>query len=143
MNQYRPAPALDLEPIVQELAVAYPKTMSITSLILKLHAGRPRIETALLLLVAQGRVKSSTFHTVHTVYRLSEDEAEKHGFKRENPVRNSYELLTTRPAYTPPRMAYIRPEAQEAAQIMSRVGDDFVPFKPPIHMGSNLPGGMR
>lgn len=143
MNQYTGVPAINPEAVIQVLAEAYPKTLSMTTLQGKLHSGRPRIESALMTLVAQGRVKTASFNTVATVYRLSEDEAVQHGFKRENPVRNSHELLTTRPAYTPPRMGYMRPEAEQAAQIMSRRGDDLVPFRPPIHMGSNIAGGMQ
>lgn len=141
MNKYA-AIVVDHEAIISALADVYPKTMSITSLQIKFHAGKPKIESALMLLAAQGRVKTAAFNTVATVYRLSEDEAVLHGFKRENPVRNNYELLTTRPAYIPPRMAYVRPEAGQAVEVMSRRGDEFVPFKPPIHMGSRIPGGM-
>ena len=143
MNQYRPAPLIDPEQVISVLAEVYPKNLAMTTLQAKLHAGRARIESGLLTLVAQGRVIASTFNTVATVYRLSQDEAELHGHKRENPVCNSYELLTTRPAYVPPRMTTVRQDAEQAMQVMSRRGDSLVPFAPPIHMGSQIPGGMR
>lgn len=141
MNQYHPAPLIDPEQVIAALAETYPKNLAMTTLQKRLHAGRPRIESGLLTLVAQGRVIASTFNTVATVYRLSEDEAVNHGFKRENPVRNSYELLTTRPAYQPPRMAPARHDAEQAMQIMSRRGDSFVPFQPPMGIASSVRGG--
>lgn len=141
MNQYTGV-SINPEAVIQVLAEAYPKTLSMTTLQGKLHAGRPRIESGLMVLSAQGRIVSSTINTVATVYRLTEDEAEKHGFKRENPVRNNLEPVYSRPSYKPPSMAPARHDAEQAMQVMSRRGDAFVPFQPPIHMGSNIPGGM-
>lgn len=143
MNQHTASPPIDPETIITALAEVYPKTMSITTMQGKLHAKRQRIESGLLLLVAQGRVKTATFNTVATVYRLSEDESVAQGFKRENPVRNSYELLTTRPAYVPPRMQPSRSDALDADQVMSLSNNRHVPYRPPVGMTSSLRGGMQ
>ena len=141
MNQYRPAPLIDPDQVIAVLAEVYPKNLAMTTLQAKLHAGRARIESGLLTLVAQGRVIASTFNTVATVYRLSQDEAELHGHKRENPVRNSYELLTTRPPYVPPRMTTVRQDANDFLNVYSRTGDKFVPPAPPMSMVSSVRGG--
>jgi hypothetical protein len=141
MNQYTGVPAINPETVIQVLAEVYPKTLSMTSLQGKLHSGRPRIESALMTLVAQGRVAAATFNTVATVYRLSQDEAEQHGFKRENPVRNTMEPVYSRPTFRPPSMSPVRPDAEQAMQIMSRRGDSFVPFMPPMGIASSVRGG--
>ena len=138
LNQH--TPPLNPEAVIAVLAKVYPKTMSMTTMQPTMHARRQRIESALLLLVAQGRVKACTHSTVATVYRLSEEEAEQHGFKRENPVRNSYELLTTRPTYTPPRMNPARVGALDADSVPSLSNNRHIPYRPPIGMGSHMPG---
>ena len=143
MNQYSGVPAINPETVIQVLAEAYPKTLSMTTLQGKLHSGRPRIESALFTLIAQGRVKTASFNTVATVYRLSEDEAVQHGFKRENPVKSrTHDVYKLEPLKFKP-MQPVRPDAEDAMQIMSRRGDSLVPFAPPIHMGSNIAGGMQ
>ncbi|OYW94048.1 MAG: hypothetical protein B7Z23_04085 [Pseudomonadales bacterium 32-61-5] len=68
MNQYTGV-SINPEAVIQVLAEAYPKTLSMTTLQGKLHAGRPRIESGLMVLAASaltgiesGLRECSAFH---------------------------------------------------------------------------------
>lgn len=133
----------DQAKVIELLTAVYPKTLSVTTLMKDIHHRRQVVENALLSLVASGRVTPHRINVTSSVYRLSESEALAQGFAKENPVRSSTEPLYSRPTYSPKAMNPSRHDATEAMAIMSRRGDSLVPFIPPLHMGSNITGGMR
>lgn len=131
----------DQAKVIELLTAVYPKTLSVTTLMKDLHHHRPFVDNALSALMTAGRVTAHRINVTSCVYRLSESEALAQGFAKENPVKGRDDRLDARPIYTPKPMQPVRPEAQQAVQIMSRRGDSFVPFQPPMGIASSVRGG--
>lgn len=81
-------------------------------------------------------------HAYFSGYRLTYAETVAQGVDMTPAVKGRTEPVYSFETYTPPSMKPARHDAEQAMQIMSRRGENFVPFMPPIHMGSNIPAGM-
>lgn len=128
--------------ILNALKSEWPKPLSITRMIAITGLPIRFIENGTKALMCAGRINAIP-QSYFCGYVLTRDEAEAQGIDLREPVRSSTEPVYSRPTYKPPSMAPARHDAQQAMQVMSRRGESLVPFALPIHMGSNIAGGMR
>lgn len=128
--------------ILQLLKDSWPEGCSITKMVNTTKLRRSDAENETQALVTSGRV-SVSLHSYYATYRLTHEEAVKQGIDMTPTVKGRTDQVYSRPSYKPTSMAPARHDAEQAMQVMSRRGDAFVPFQPPIHMGSNIAGGMR
>jgi hypothetical protein len=131
----------DQETILAFLVTCWPEGASFTKILKDSGIKGRAAENAASALVTSGRV-TVAMHSYYAVYRLTHDEAVKQGIDMTPVVPSRSDDVYKRPPLKFKPMQPVRPDAEDAMQIMSRRGDSLVPFAPPIHMGSNIPGGM-
>jgi len=130
------------ETILAYLVTCWPEGASLTKIMRDSGTKGRAAENAASALVTSGRV-TVAMHSYYAVYRLTHDEAVKQGIDMTPKVKSrTHDVYKLEPLKFKP-MQPVRPDALDAMQIHSRRGDDFVPFMPPIHMGSNIAGGMQ
>ena len=127
--------------ILNFLASIWPESASATRIFAKAGTKGRAAERAIQDLNNAGRIEVKP-HAYFSGYRLTHAEAVAQGVDMTPTVKGRSDHVYSRPSYKPPSMAPARHDAEEAMQIMSRRGESFVPFAPPIHMGSQIPGGM-
>ena len=132
----------DQDTLIAYLVTCWPQGASFTKILKDSGIKGRAAESAASALVTSGRVTVAT-QSYFTVYRLTVDEATKQGIDMTPKVKSrTHDVYKLEPLKFKP-MQPVRPDAEDAMQIMSRRGDSLVPFAPPIHMGSNIAGGMQ
>lgn len=131
----------DQDTLIAYLVTCWPEGASFTKILKDSGIKGRAAENAASALVTSGRV-TVAMHSYYAVYRLTVDEATKQGIDMTPKVKSrTHDVYKLEPLKFKP-MASVRPEGNDFLKVHSRTGDKFVPPAPPIHMGSNIPGGM-
>lgn len=127
--------------ILDFLASIWPESASATRIFAKAGTKGRAAERAIQDLNNAGRIEVKP-HAYFSGYRLTYEEAVKQGVDMTPTVKSRTDHVYSRPSYKPPSMAPARSDANDFIKVYSRRGDEYVPQMTPIHMGSQIPGGM-
>ena len=127
--------------IINFLASIWPESASATRIFAKTGTKGRAAHKAIEDLENAKRIEVKP-HAYFSGYRLTYAEAVAHGVDMTPTVKGRTEPVYSRSAYVPPKMEPARADANDFIKVFSRRGDDYVPQMTPIHMGSNIPGGM-